>query len=54
MLVRFIIELTDIATRGAQLVPIGIPTICLYNFKPNPKDNGEHHTFSDMATIYII
>ena len=23
------------ATRGAQLVPIGIPTICLYNFEPN-------------------
>ena len=23
------------ATRGAQLVPIGIPTICLYNLEPN-------------------
>ena len=23
------------ATRGAQLEPIGIPTICLYNFEQN-------------------
>ena len=23
------------ATKGAQLVPIGIPTICPYNFEPN-------------------
>ena len=22
-------------TRGTRLVPIGIPTICLYNFEPN-------------------
>ena len=47
------------ATRGAQLVPIGISTICLYYFEPSlikycPKDNGEYHTFSDMTTIYIV
>ena len=40
------------ATRGAQLVPIGIPTICPYNFEPNliryfPK----RQKLSDMTAI---
>ena len=46
------------ATRGAQLVPIGIPTICLFNFEPNlivqiycPKDNEERHKLSGLTTI---
>ena len=43
------------AARGAQLVPIGIPTTCLYIFVTNlinilSKENGEHHTFSGTTT----
>ena len=42
-----------------NLEPIGIPAIRRYNFEPNlinifPKDNGEHHTFSEMTTNYIF
>ena len=33
--VSLITKKTKSATRGAQLVPIGIPTICLYNFELN-------------------
>ena len=29
------VEVEVEATRGAQSVPIGIPTICLYNLVPN-------------------
>ena len=44
------------ATRGAELVTIGIPPICLYNFKANrinilSKYNGERHKLSDMTLI---
>ena len=33
--VSLITKQNQICTRGAQLDPIGIPLICLYNFEPN-------------------
>ena len=46
-------------TRGAQLVPIRIPTICLNNLEIYlviyyPNDNGERHKFSFMTTYFWL
>ena len=47
----------SVITRGVQLVPIGIHTLCLYNSEPNlkkiycPKDNGKCHNLSGMIKI---
>ena len=42
-----------------KLVPIEMPTICLYNLERNliiyyPKDNGELNKLPDMTTNYIF
>ena len=45
------------ATRGAQLVSIGIPTICMYNLEPNKyvfQKIMESITNSNMTIRYIV
>ena len=50
----FLITRKKTSRRGALLITIEIPTICLYNLEPNliiyyRNDNGERHKLADMC-----